>query len=488
MPSRDDPFSFADEDPEVVRELLAAIVRSADDAIFSKDTTGAVTSWNAAAERLYGYSPDEMIGRPISIIVPSDRSGEELEILERVLAGEDVDHFETQRVTRGGRVVDVSISASPLRNSHGVVVGASVIARDITATKATRGLTDRLAAIVEGSEDAIYSKDLDAVVDSWNHGAERVYGYTAEEAIGRHIRFLVPLDRKGEETEILNRVVAGERIEHYETERLTKSGDVVKVWISVSPVHDDRGDVVGAAVIARDVEARSRRERLQSSLDRTELIARVAHDLKNPLTTLIGMAALLAGDVPLPDDKRRAAGEAVSRQGERVTALIDDLLDLSYLESGRYRVDIRPVEVCDVVKDALETAPPPDQRRVMIDIPPDAVARADAARLGQVLVNLLTNAYKYGGDRIRVTAVSDRNRVVIEVGDNGPGIPEAIRASLFEPFTRGHVDVAGTGLGLTITSRLVEAQNGTIRLADGRSGTRFVIELPRAAEVEEPAS
>jgi PAS domain S-box-containing protein len=488
VPEDDDEFAFVESDPEIVRERLAAIVRSADDAIFSKNVEGIVTSWNAAAERLYGYSAEEMIGRPISIVIPTERAGEDLEILRLVVSGKDVDHYETQRVTRDGRIIDVSISASPLHDSAGETVGAAVIARDITAVIAARGLQDRLAAIVEGSEDAIYSKNRDGIVDTWNPAAERLYGYSEQEVIGRHIRLLVPLDLKGEETEILNRILAGERIEHFETQRVTKSGDLVNVSISVSPVHDEREKVIGASVIGRDIEARTRLEHLQNSLDRTELIARVVHDLRTPLTSVLGLTTILAGDVPLPDDKRRAAHEAVVRQGERLTSLIDDLLDLSYLESGRYQLDVRPVEVSDVVKDALETAPPADENKVTIDISDESLVMADFGRLGQVLVNLLTNAYKYGGDRITIGARPVQDHVVIEVSDNGPGIPEEIRDTLFEPFTRGRRDVPGSGLGLTITHRLIKAQGGEIRLGDRGIGSCFVIELPRARTVEEPAS
>lgn len=480
MPEGPHRTDLVNEDPEMIRERLAAIVRSADDAIFSKDVNGIITSWNNAAERLYGYTAEEIIGRPISIVVPSERQGEELEILRRVLNDEELDHYETRRVTKDGRILDVSISASPIHDSTGAVVGASVIARDMTSMRQSRGLSDRLASIVAGSEDAIYSKDENGVVDSWNPAAERLYGYPAEEAIGRHIRFLVPLDRKGEETDILQRILRGERIEHYETQRLTKDGDVIDVSISVSPIHNEKQQVIGASVIARDVATRKRLEGLKRGLDRAEIIARAAHDLRTPLSALAGFTTIISQGSRLSDENLEEAVQGITRQLERVNRLIDDLLDLSYVESGRFETILRPVELADVIDDAVETAPPPEGKDLVIDVPDGLKASADAARLGQVLVNLLTNAYKYGGVRVALTAWLHGGGVSIAVEDDGPGVPSHIHETLFEPFVRGHPGSQGTGLGLAIAARLVEAQNGRIELVPDRRGARFVISLPAA--------
>lgn len=473
---------FGSEDPAVIRDRLAAIVRSADDAIFSKDVNGVITSWNAAAERLYGYTEQEIVGRPISIIVPSDRPGEEREILGRILEGEDVRHYETKRVTRDGRIVDVSLSASPIHAGDGTIVGASVIARDITINKKSRRDVDRLAAIIQNSDDAIYSKDEHAIVDSWNPAAERLYGYSAEEAMGRHIRFLIPLDRKGEETDILYRILGGERIDHFETQRLTKSGELVDVSITVSPVRDENGRPVGASVIARDISDMNRLKELERGLDRMEFIARAAHELRTPITTLTGFASILSED-SLPDEQRAQVSAGIARQGEVLKSLINDLLDLTYVESGRYEMSFEPVSVDSVVADVLETAPPPSGKVLRTAIAPNTVAIADPARLGQVLVNLLTNAYKYGGGNIEISAQAERDRIVIRVADDGPGVPAEIRESLFEPFKRGHSGIEGSGLGLTITARLVEAQGGSVWVDAKAERTCFVVDLRRSPAV-----
>ena len=474
---------FEPDDPRMLRDRLAAIIRSADDAIFSKDVNGLVTSWNQAAERLYGYSEAEMVGRSISAIVPPERAGEEREIVARILEGEELDHYETRRRTKEGRIVDVSISASPIHNSQGEIVGVSVIARDVSGIRATRTLSDRLAAIVDGTDDAIYSKDVNAVVDSWNRGAERLYGYSATEAIGRHVSFIVPPDLKGEETSILHRILAEERIEHHETTRLTKAGELVDVSITVSPVYDGE-KVVGASVIARDVSDRRRLEDLQRRVDRTDFIARAVHDLRTPLTTLVGFAEILARRENLSPERRREIADTIARQGDQVNALLGDLLDLSYVESGRYEMSLERVALADVMTRVLETVRPPAGKEIDVEVPDDAVVIGDPSRIGQILVNLVSNAFKYGGDHVRVIARPTEARVTLEVSDDGRGVPETVRDTLFEPFTRGHTGVPGTGLGLAITSRLIAAHGGTIELVDDGPGCRFVIDLPGARDSE----
>lgn len=343
-------------------------------------------------------------------------------------------------------------------------------------------MRDRLAAIVRGSDDAIYSKDVNARVDSWNPAAERLYGYAAEEAIGRHISFIVPSHRAGEETTILDRILVGERIDHYETQRLTKSGLMIDVSITVSPVRAEDGRVVGASVTARDIADRKRLQELQQAIDRTEFIARAAHELRNPIAALVGFTKILS-DPRFSADQQGDAVEAIARQGDRLNALMKDLLDLSYVESGRYDMNLAPVSLREVVDDALAAAPSPDAKHVRTEIPNDLVVIGDSGRMSQIFLNLLTNAYKYGGDRIAIEAEADGDHVALRFADNGPGVPVEIGDTLFDPFVRGHRDSAGSGLGLTITARLIQAQGGHIRLDPAAEGTRFVIQMQRAEGV-----
>ncbi|MBV8817687.1 MAG: PAS domain S-box protein [Acidobacteriaceae bacterium] len=246
--------------------LLAAIVQSSDDAIISKDLNGIIRSWNRGAERIFGYTPEEAIGKPVSLLAVPERATEFLNILERIKRGERVDHYETKRRTKDGRVVTVSLTVSPIRDTSGLVIGASKIARDITDQKRLAELQQQLAGIVESSDDVIISKDLDGIIRSWNRGAERIFGYTAEETIGRHISMLATAERVDEIPAILARIRKGERIDHYETQRRTKDGRILTVSLTISPIRDASGTVIGASKIARDITERKRAEEMRERL------------------------------------------------------------------------------------------------------------------------------------------------------------------------------------------------------------------------------
>jgi PAS domain S-box-containing protein len=235
---------------------LARVVESSDDAIISKDLNGVVTSWNPAAERLFGYTAAEAIGRSIRMIIPADRQDEEELILGRIRAGEGT-HFETIRQRKDGTLVRISLSVSPIHDEEGRVIGASKIARDITARTQAEFAMRRLAAIVESSDDAIVTKDLNGIITSWNAAAERMFGYTAQEVIGQSIRILVPDELQSEEDVVLERIRAGNKIDHYETIRRRKDGARLNISLTVSPLRNESGEIVGASKVARDITERT---------------------------------------------------------------------------------------------------------------------------------------------------------------------------------------------------------------------------------------
>jgi len=240
---------------------LGAIVASSDDAIVSKKLDGVITSWNPAATRIFGFTPEEAIGRSITIIIPPDLRHEEATILSRLRRGERIEHFETVRMTKAGRKLNVSLTISPVRDSEGHIIGASKIARDITGRKQAEQSRNLLAAIVDSSDDAIVSKTLDGIITSWNKSAERIFGYTVEEAIGQHITLLIPPERHSEESDILARLRRGERIDHFQTVRRRKDGTLIDVSLTISPVRDSSGRVIGASKVARDITEQKRAEK-----------------------------------------------------------------------------------------------------------------------------------------------------------------------------------------------------------------------------------
>jgi PAS domain S-box-containing protein len=237
---------------------LAAIVESSDDAILSKDTNGIIQSCNAAGERIFGYRAGELVGQPVRILIPPERQPEEDDILARIRRGERVDHFETVRVRKDGRLIDVSLTVSPVLDENGNVIGASKIARDITEQKRARALQAYLAAIVTSSSDAIITKDLNGIIQSCNASCERMFGYSAAELVGRSILVLIPQERHSEEAMILDKMRRGERIEHFETVRVAKDGRRLDISLSLSPIKDERGTVIGVAKVARDITAQKR--------------------------------------------------------------------------------------------------------------------------------------------------------------------------------------------------------------------------------------
>ena len=210
--------------PDITARHLAKVVESSDDAIVSKDLTSIITSWNLAAERVFGYTAEEAVGRSIRMIIPADRQFEEDNVLEQIRAGKAVTHFETVRIRKDGTLIPISLTVSPIYDDAGTVIGASKIARDISERKRADLASRRLVAVIESSDDAIITKNLDSTITSWNPAAERMFGYTEAEAVGRSIRMLIPQELQDEEDTVIARLRAGQMIDHYETIRQRKDG------------------------------------------------------------------------------------------------------------------------------------------------------------------------------------------------------------------------------------------------------------------------
>jgi len=245
------------ETDDLAARHLAKVVESSDDAIVSKDLNGIIKSWNRAAERLFGYTAEEAIGKSIRMIIPADRQSEEDFVLSKIRAGEAVKHYETIRCAKDGTKIPISLTVSPILDDRGQVVGASKIARDISDKVAGNVASRRLAAVVESSDDAIITKTLDSIITSWNPAATRIFGYTEQEAVGQSIRMLIPDELQGEEDVVLAKIRAGEKVDHYETIRQRKDGKRIKISLTVSPIRDSQGKIVGASKIARDVTERA---------------------------------------------------------------------------------------------------------------------------------------------------------------------------------------------------------------------------------------
>ncbi|HWL66331.1 MAG TPA: PAS domain S-box protein, partial [Actinomycetota bacterium] len=339
-----------------------------------------------------------------------------------------------------------------------------------------RELEAQLAAIVASTDDAIYSKDSEAFITTWNHAAESLYGYTAEEAIGQPVRMLLPDERRGEEREILDKIMVGEQVDHYETRRITKDGRLIDVEITASPMHDANDQIVGASVIARDIADRKKADAMAQQLERQEFVNLVAHELRSPLAAITGASDLLSGTAETLSEQGQKLVDMIARQTRVAQRLINDLLDLSRIQSARFEVNLTELSLAAEVHDVLELLPAPEGKTVRVDVPEGLSVVADQDRLRQVMTNLIANAFKYGGGEVTLAGRKLDASVELIVADNGEGLSDEVADRAFEPFVRGRSvsRERGSGLGLSITKALMEAFDGRIRYERSPTGAAFV--------------
>jgi PAS domain S-box-containing protein len=368
-----------------------------------------------------------------------------------------------------------------------------------------------LSAIVASSDDVIVSKTLDGTILSWNPAAERILGYTADEAIGRNIKIIIPPDRWSEEDDVLAHIRRGERVDHFETIRRTKDGRLLNISLTVSPIRDSQGRIVGASKIARDitdrVQGQKERERLLNSERearesaeeanrlKDEFLAVVSHELRSPLNAIMGWASLLRTR-RLDNEQTARALETILRNAEAQNQLIGDLLDVSRIASGKMRLNIRTFQLASVIEAAIEVVRPAAAAKsirlhVLID-PAAGPVVGDPDRLQQIFWNLLTNAIRFTptGGRVQVRSQRIDSHVEIVVTDTGKGIDPHLLPFVFDRFRQGDTGAtrqhSGLGLGLAIVRHLVELHGGTVKArSEGTDrGAEFTVELPVSVAVE----
>jgi len=484
---------------EKAQRRLAAIIESSEDAIASKDLNGIITSWNKSAERLFGYTAEEIIGQPVTLIIPPELHGDEPKILQKIRAGERIEHFQTVRVHKNGQLIDVSLTVSPIRDDKGNVVGAAKIVRDITRQKKLEEAALRLAAIVESSDDAIASKDLNGTITSWNRSAEKLFGYKPEEIIGKPVTTIIPPELHHDETMILSKIRRGEKIDHFETIRLHKNGDRIEVSLTISPVKDDNGNVIGAAKIIRNITETNKIERALRTTEKLaaagRMAATVAHEINNPLEAVTNLVYLAKRDLP-KNDKVAGYLELASRELDRVAHITRQTL-------GFYRDTSSPVQfnVAETLDDLLllyEKRFESRNIKVIKQYDKDVEITALSGEIRQAFSNLVTNAIDAmpdGGTLVlRVShsyawSVPHLHGVRLTILDTGSGIEPKHKKNIFQPFFTTKSDV-GTGLGLWITRGIIEKHRGTIRMKSRTQqdshGTAFSLFLPGEYAADSP--
>jgi PAS domain S-box-containing protein len=477
-------------DPEVgasaVERKYEALIENAADAVVSADQDGLITGFNPAAERIFGYPAGEALGKPLTILMPERLQDAHRQGLARFLATGEARVIGAPAEVIGrrkdGLEIPIELSLSSWEADGRTNFTAFV--RDITERRHMEDVNQELASVVEQSQDAILRKTPEGIVTGWNSGAERLYGYSAEEMIGQPMQVLIPEERNGEEREILEKIVDGEGVAEYETVRVRKDGGAIDVAVTISPLRDAAGDVVGASAIGRDITKGKRAEReLQRSNADLEQFAYVAsHDLSEPLRVIAGFVDLLARryEGQLDEEADRFIAFTVSGV-ERMQALIDDIL--AYSKAGRAELRLADVDTGELVEGVLADLDGLiEERGARVEVADLPTVWAEPVLLRQVFQNLIGNAIRFADEdapHVRVSATSRRARWRIDVEDNGGGVDPAQTERIFEMFQRLHGrDVPGTGIGLAIAKRIVERHDGRIWVdpaPDGGSIFRFTI-------------
>jgi PAS domain S-box-containing protein len=471
------------------KDQLRVTLASIGDAVIVTDPNAVITFLNPMAEKLTGWSLAEAVGQRLETVfhVVNETTRQPLvNPVARVLdCGNPVcleNH--TLLVARDGREFPIDDCGAPIRGEDKVVAGVVLVFRDITEARRAVDARLRLAAIVESSDDAIIGQNLAGTITSWNKGAERLFGYTAEEAIGQPLAMLAPSDHPDELPSIMDQILTGQYIEHYETVRMRKDGSQVHVSLTISPIRDGGGHIVGASKIARDITLRKEEDRRKN-----EFLALLAHELRNPMAPLRnGLEVMrLAGKDVKTLEQARAIME---RQVQHMARLIDDLLDIGRISQGKIRLRKERLSVRGVIDHTLELC----EGHIKDRDPPLTVSvadetmhvDADKTRIAQVLCNLLGNAVKYSdpGRPIVLSARRDGEQAAFSVKDSGVGIPPEMLARIFDPFYQLDRSLeksqGGLGIGLTIVKRLVEMHGGSVEAHSeglGR-GSEFVVKLP----------
>jgi two-component system cell cycle sensor histidine kinase/response regulator CckA len=507
------PGSARDMPQDDLAELyrLASIIESSEDAIVTQDLHGKILTWNRGASAIYGYAAEQMIGRSIQLLAGQDRLNEEEAILARIRAGQRVQHFETVRIKKNGAPVHVSLTISPiLDETTRVVVGATHIARDISERKRMEAANSQLAAVVESSEDAIITKDLSGTILTWNDAAERVYGYPAAEAIGQKMLLLFPPDRVSEEAEILAKIRRGERVSHFETTRIRKGGISIDISLTISPMRDRGGNVVGVSHIARDITARKNFERQLQQTQRLEslgvLAGGVAHDFNNLLVGIMGNTSV-AMETISTNNPAKGMLKDVLAASETAASLTRQLL--AYAGKGRFVIEA--LDLSDLVVQISTLLQSSISKNVSIrhelaELLP--CIEADASQMQQLIMNLVINgAEAIGTERSGTVLVATGTQrvdehyisttlapadvgpgdyVILEVHDSGIGMSAETISRIFDPFFT--TKFTGRGLGLAAVMGIVRGHKGAIKVySTPGKGTTFKVLFP-ATDAPKPAA
>ncbi|HZM92340.1 MAG TPA: PAS domain S-box protein [Vicinamibacterales bacterium] len=457
---------------------------------------GVIQRANQAQLDLLGYTRDEYVGRHVSRF-HVDRDVID-DVLARLFRGDSLKRYPARMRCKNGSIKKVLIDSNSLWEKDRFVHSRCFMF-DVTEQRREEETRSLLAAIVAASDDAIVSKTLEGIILSWNEGAHRLFGYSPAEAVGRSGDLIIPSELRQQEREILERIRQGDRVDHFETVRVAKDGRRLNVSLTISPVRDDSGRVIGASKVARDISDRKQVEAALRDADRRkdEFLATLAHELRNPLAPIRHSLEILLRSEGDPRLFRHAT-DILGRQLAHMIRLVDDLLDVSRITRDKLQLRKTRVDLASIIRHAVEASRPlaeRDQQTIEVVLPDQPVyLDADPVRLTQVFSNLFNNACQYTepGGRIWLTAEQQNREVVLVVRDSGIGMPADQLDGIFEMFAQVDDDSErprrGLGIGLTLVRRLVQLHGGTVTArSEGRGlGSEFEVRLPVLESHPEP--
>jgi PAS domain S-box-containing protein len=498
------------------RLRLETTLASIGDGVIATDTEGHVSFMNAVAEILTGWKKEEALGKPVETVFQIFSGDTRRPVQTRSLWDTQqggilnlVEH--TILLKKDGSEIPVDDSGALIRGPEGKTAGAVLVFRDITERRrverereASARTARQLAAIVESSDDAILSKNLDFRITSWNRAAERMFGYTATEAIGQSVAIIIPETRWSQEKLVMRSIRHGEKVEYCETERRRKDGTVIPVSVTISPIHDAAGTVVGASTIVRDItrqraaekERQGRLAAEDANRAKDEFLTMLSHELRNPLSAITGWVSMLKqGQVP--GERLPHALGVIERNVRAESQLVESLLDFSRIEAGKLDLNMEGVDLSALLETVVDSMrPAADAKGVMLNLTRadgSLIVVGDGGRLQQVFSNLLANALKFTprGGHIQIQLVRAGSQAQVQVVDDGEGIQPDFLPYIFERFRqadsakgRGH---GGLGLGLAIVRELADAHGGTVTAeSQGKGqGSTFTVTIPVPAVLPE---
>ncbi|HBI25183.1 TPA: hypothetical protein DDX30_00075 [Candidatus Wolfebacteria bacterium] len=472
---------------------IQLIVEESHDAIIGKTLDGIITSWNGGAVKMFGYSPSEVIGKPMTNLFTPELKDELPRLLEKVRRGEVIADYDSIWLREDGTQANVEFSISPVHTEDGTIIGASLVGRDITLRKKSEESLRQTQLIVENSYDAIIGETLDGIITTWNRGAVKMFGYSPEEAIGKPVIFLLPLEIQNEVSTLLNKIKEGEAIADYDSVRVRKDGVQIDIALSISPIKTEDGTIIGASIVERDITARKKSDRQIKELNevRSKFISIMSHQLRTPLTVVNwNLESVLDGDFGKLDDTVQKFLLATHKSSVEITHRIHDLLTAIDIEEGRIVFEKDEVALDSIAAAVMnEITKRSELKNIACEyIAPEGdlpTIEGDGEKIRAAINKMMENAIIYTKENGKIIARLERkgDKVRFEVKDSGVGIPTPEQHRVFTRFFRASnatvMQPDSFGLGLFIAKSFIEQHEGTIGFESKEGeGSTFWFEIP----------